>query len=145
MLVSVKVQKWPIKMMHLHEDDHIKDVQSTCRGSCNTRMECWWLGTSSTLGSFWYSTSLSALCTQWGQNKVFLSSPSFLLCSSGPDRHVPKTKATPFTGSRLLPVWSQQFVSAAAISLSVRPFFHQHCVCVFLVCFTVLFLCISPQ
>lgn len=74
---------------------HIKDVQSTCRGSCNTRMECWWLSTSSTSVSFWYSTSLSALCTQWGQNKVSLSSPSFSLCSSGPDRHVPKTKANP--------------------------------------------------
>ena len=24
--------------MHLYKDDHIKDGQSTCRGSCNTRM-----------------------------------------------------------------------------------------------------------
>lgn len=57
--------------MHLYKDDHIKDVQSTCRGSCNTRMECWWLSTSSTSGSFWYSTSLSALCTQWGKTRYF--------------------------------------------------------------------------
>lgn len=43
----------------------------------------------------WYSTSVSELCTQWGRNKVFLSSTSFLLCSCGPSRHVPNTKAIP--------------------------------------------------
>lgn len=91
-LVSVKVQKWSIKMKHLYKDDHIKDGQSTCRGSCNTRMECWWPSTSSTSGSLWYSTPLSALCTQWGERPVVLSSLSVMLGSSGPDRHGPKTK-----------------------------------------------------
>lgn len=67
-------------MMHLYEDDHIKDVKSTCRGSCNTRMECWWWSTSSTLGSCWYFTPVSALCTQWGPNKACLS---FLFLPAG--------------------------------------------------------------
>lgn len=38
--------------------------------------------------------SLSALYTV-RKNTVFLSSPSFLLYSSGPDRQVPNTKGTP--------------------------------------------------
>lgn len=37
--------------------------------------------------------SLSTLYTA-GPNKVVLSSPSFLLCFSGPDRHVTETQAT---------------------------------------------------
>lgn len=81
--------------------------------------------------------SLSALYTVGAKQKVFLSSPSFLLCSSGPDRHVPKTKATPFTGSRLLPASSQQFLSAAAVCqsvcLSVHPSINSVCVCYFCV------------
>lgn len=121
--MSVKVQKWSIKMMHLYKDDHIKDVQSTCRGSCNTRMECWWLTTSSTLGSFWYSTSRSVHSE--GKTKVSLSSP-FLLAVLLWSRQTRSKNTTPCTGSRLLPAWSQQFVS----NPSDCPFFHQHSVCV---------------
>lgn len=134
-LVSVKVQKWLIKMMHLYKDDHIEDAQSTCRGSCNTRMECWWLSTSSTLGSFWYSTSLSALCTQWGKTRYFCPPLPSCCVSCGPDRHVPKTKATPFTGSPP-PRASTLSARRQLVCLSVQSSINT--VCVFFLCWCVL-------
>lgn len=82
--------------------------------------------------------------------EVFLSSPFHSsLCSSGPDRHVPKTKVTPLTV-----LWlsssetSSPSVCHHSSNQSILLFFHQHCIsfCVVLMCFTVLFLCIvGPQ
>lgn len=134
-LVSVKVKKWPIKMMHLYKDDHIKDVQSTCRGSCNVKMECWWLSTSSTVGSFLiFYISLSALYTV-GANTRYFCPPLPSCCAPlVPTDMSQKQKATSFTGSRLFLAWSQRFVGMAAISLSVQSSINTVlCVCSFCV------------
>lgn len=128
--------------MHLYTDDHIKDVGSTCRGSCNTMMEGRWLSTSSTSLSFWYSTSLSALCTQWGggeqQGLLVLPFLHAVLLWSRQTRPK-KTKATPFSGSRPLSclepaVW--QHGSNQSVCLSILP--SALCVCVFCLCWCVL-------
>lgn len=102
-------------------------VQSTCRGSCNTRMECWWLSTSSTSGSSWYSTSLLAPCTQQGKTRCFCSplpsccTPLVLTDTSQ------KTQKPPLLTAASSP---QPATCQQGSRQSVCPFFHQHCVCV---------------
>lgn len=76
-------------MMHLHDDDHVQDVTSTGRGSCNTRMECRRPSASSVqLGSvliFFLHLVLALLCTQ-KQKSVFVLSFPLQLGSTRPDR-----------------------------------------------------------
>lgn len=74
--------------MHLYKDDHIKDVQSTCRGSCNTRMWCadGWVPLQPQ-GHF----DILHLYTM-RQNKGLLFSPSSLLHSSNGTRQTCPTK-----------------------------------------------------
>lgn len=71
--------------------------------------------------------SLSALYTV-GQKKVFLSSPSFSLCSSGPDRHVPKKQKPPLSlvHGCFLSGASSLSARQQSVSQSVCPFSRQH-------------------
>lgn len=51
--------------------------------------------------------SLSALYTVEAKHNIFVLPLHSCCAAPVPDRHVPKIKSHPFTGSRLLPAWSQ--------------------------------------
>lgn len=116
--------------MHLYKDDHIKDVQSTCRGSCNTRMECWWLTISSTPGIvliFYIS-----FCTQWGEKQKYSCLSPFLLAVllwSRQARSKNKSHPLSLVHGRFPPGAS----SLSAIRLSVHSSINTLCVCSFCV------------
>lgn len=119
--------------MHLYKDDHIKDVRSTCRGSCNTRMECWWQSTSSTSVALIFYISLSVLYTVGAKQGIFVL-PFFLAVLLWSRQTCPKNECNLFhwftAASRLEPAVCQH-----GSNQSVCPFFHQHCVCVLFVLF----------